>query len=108
MHNNHISHYETLSQLTAKMRDAAQASEWDSLVELEQNCSQQVSKMRSEKIDNSQLDESSRQRKIQLIKKILADDAQVREHTEDWMQQMQRIMKSGRQEQQLQRAYGSV
>lgn len=100
-----ITSYESLSALTGKMRDAATQGEWDALISLEQQCSRQVAMMRS--LDSgTALDESSRQRKVQLIKKILADDADIRNRTESWMGQLQRIMQSNRQEQRLQHAYG--
>lgn len=101
-----IMNYESLSAITAQMREAAVQGEWDQLVNLEQQCSRHVASMKP--LDQSiVLDESSRQRKIQLIKKILADDAEIRNHTETWMRQLCNIMQSGRQEQRLHQAYGS-
>jgi flagellar protein FliT len=87
------------------MRDAAVQGEWDQLAGLEQLCSQHVATMKSADTSAS-LDEPSRQRKIQLIKKILADDAEIRNRTEAWMGQLQRIMQNGRHEQRLQQTYG--
>jgi flagellar protein FliT len=46
-----------------------------------------------------------RAQKIALLKKILADDAEVRNRTESWMEQLQRIMQSSRSEQRLQQTY---
>lgn len=100
-----ITNYETLSALTEQMREAAVQGEWDKLVSIEQQCSQQVAAMRPADA-TAVLDEPARQRKIQLIRKILADDAEIRNHTEVWMGQLQRIMQSNRQEQRLQQAYG--
>ncbi|MDD2721916.1 MAG: flagellar protein FliT [Gallionella sp.] len=102
-----LTHYESLSGLTAQMRTAAQSGEWDTLIGLEQQCSRHVEQMRAV-TTNISLDESSRQRKIQLIKKILADDAAIRNQTESWMGQLQRIMQSNRQEQRLNRSYGAA
>lgn len=100
-----ISNYESLSVLTSQMRDAAVQGEWDQLIDLEQQCSQHVATMKP--VDTfDTLDASTRQRKVHLIKKILADDAEIRNHTEAWMGQLQRIMHSNRQEQRLQQAYG--
>ncbi len=102
-----ITNYESLSALTGQMRDAAMHGEWDKLVDIEKQCSQQVSVIKP--MDTTAvLDESARQRKIQLIKKILADDAEIRNHTQTWMGQLQRIMQSNRQEQRLQLAYGEM
>lgn len=100
-----ITNYESLSSITNQMREAAVHGEWDQLIELEQQCSRHVSTMQP--VDTTvQLDEPSRQRKIQLIKKILADDAEIRNRTELWMGQLQSIMQNNRQEQRLQQAYG--
>lgn len=99
-----VGNYETLSVLTGQMRMAAQEGEWDHLIELEQQCSRQVAAMRPAD-ERSMLDETSRQRKIQLIKQILADDADIRNRTQTWMTQLQRIIQSNRKEQRLHQAY---
>jgi flagellar protein FliT len=100
-----ITNYESLSAITSQMRDAAVHGEWDQLIGLEQQCSQHVATMKP--VDaTAMLDEPARQRKIQLIKKILADDAEIRNRTETWMGQLQRIIQSNRQEQRLHQAYG--
>lgn len=100
-----ITNYESLSALTGQMREAAVHGEWDKLVDIEKQCSQQVEAIKP--MDATvMLDESARQRKIQLIKKILADDAEIRSRTVAWMGQLQRVMQSNRQEQRLQHAYG--
>lgn len=100
-----IMNYESLSAITSQMRDAAVHGEWDQLVGLEQQCSLHVATMKP--VDAAaMLDEPTRQRKIQLIKKILADDAEIRDRTEAWMGQLRHIMQCNRQEQRLQQAYG--
>jgi flagellar protein FliT len=101
-----VGNYETLSVLTGQMRMAAQEGEWDHLVELEQKCSRQVAAMRPMD-ERSTLDETNRQRKIQLIKQILADDADIRNRTQTWMAQLQSIIQSNRKEQRLHQAYES-
>lgn len=100
-----ITNYELLSLLTAQMRDAAMHGEWKQLVQLEQQCSRHVVTMKAANAE-AELDEPARQRKIQLIKKILVDDAAIRNRTEKWMGQLQRIMQSNRHEQRLQQTYG--
>ncbi|TAN52114.1 MAG: flagellar protein FliT [Methylococcaceae bacterium] len=102
-----IMNYESLSALTGRMRDAAAHGEWDALVGLERQCGRHVAAMKLADAATA-LDEPARQRKIQLIKKILADDADIRNRTEAWMAQLQRIMQSNRHEQRLQQTYGGV
>lgn len=100
-----IANYESLSAITDQMRVAAVHGKWDQLLDLERQCGHHIATMKPEE-PTAILDGPSRQRKIQLIRKILADDAEIRNHTEVWMGQLQRIMQSNRHEQQLQHAYG--
>ena len=101
-----IENYESLSSLTGQMRAAAMEGEWDRLVELEEQCGRHVASMK-ELDATATLDEEARLRKVALIRKILADDAEIRNLTEPWMAQLQRIMQSARQEQRLLEAYSS-
>ncbi len=100
-----IEKYESLARITAKMREAAVQSEWDLLVELEELSSAQVAELKE--IDLRPIDEATRIRKVALIKRILADDAEIRSKIEPWMDQLQRIMDAARSEDRLQRAYTS-
>ncbi len=102
-----IHHYESLAMITAQMRDAAINEEWDQLIVLEQQCSAQVALMKLADAA-ANLDEPTRQLKIQLIHKILDDDKEIRSRTAGWMQQLQRIIQSNHQEQRLQRAYSAA
>jgi len=101
-----ITHYEVLSNLTEQMREAAAQGEWDKLVSIEQQRGRQVAVMRLTDASVT-LDEPSWQCKMQLIRKILADDTKIRHHTEKWIGQLQCIMQSNRQEQRLLQAYGN-
>ena len=98
-----IDKYESLAEITAKMRQAALQNEWDLLVELEEQSSAQVAELKL--LDLTPIDEATRLRKVALIKKILADDAAIRSKMEPWMDQLQRIMDSARSEDRIQKAY---
>jgi flagellar protein FliT len=98
-----IENYQFLSGITEKMREAAALGEWDHLVELEKQCSQRVAIMKLQ--DNVAVDEVTRLQKVELIKKILADDAAIRSKTEPWMAQLEHLMQSTRTEQRLQQTY---
>lgn len=101
-----IENYEFLSSITTQMRVAATHGHWDQLVELEKNCSRHVELIKNQDIGIA-LDESTRLRKVQLIRQILADDAEIRNQTEPWVAQLQRIMHSTGQEIRLQQSYSS-
>ncbi|MFA6014019.1 MAG: flagellar protein FliT [Gallionellaceae bacterium] len=97
--------YESLSTITGKMREAAAQGDWDLLVELEEQSRARVEEMKL--LDLAPIDEATRLRKVTLIRKILADDAEIRSKTEPWMAQLQRIMSNARSEDRLQKAYSS-
>lgn len=101
-----IKNYEFLSSITAQMRVAATLSQWDQLAALEKQCSQHIDVMKTQGVGIPP-DESTRLRKVELIHKILADDAEIRNYTEPWMAQLQRIMHSTGQERRLQQTYSS-
>jgi flagellar protein FliT len=101
--NSVIENYQHLSNITAQMRTAAVHGEWDQLAELEEQCSQHVASMKQQ--DLAPLDESIRRQKVALIRKILADDAAIRDQTLPWMAQLQRNIQSSRSEQRVKQAY---
>lgn len=98
-----VEDYQRLSVITGKMRAAAAAGEWDELVALERRCAKQVAELQPH--DGVPADEASRKQKVALIKQMLADDKAIREQTEPWMRQLEKIMQSARSEQRLQQAY---
>jgi flagellar protein FliT len=100
--------YAAVSVKSGAMLEAAKASDWDRLVELEQECRALVDTLRrddSTSRDAPRPDPGYIRRKYDLIRKVLADDAQIRRYTEPWMEQLQVFLGSARQEQRLQRAY---
>lgn len=101
-----IENYESLSSIMGQMRAAATQGEWDHLVELESQCSRQVEAMKA--VDaTARIDENTRLSKVALIKKILADDKEIRNHTEQWMAQLQNLIQSAGQERRLHQAYST-
>lgn len=87
--------YESMSELSSRMVTAARENDWNTLVSLEN----QVASLRDRLPANdpsTQLNAAERSRKLSLVKRILADDAEVRRHTEPWMEQVQRFLRSGR------------
>jgi flagellar protein FliT len=98
-----LEEYQHLSGITGQMRDAAAAGEWDLLIALEKECKRKVEDIKPHDVVPANPDERSQ--KIALLKKILADDADIRSRTETWMGQLQRIMQSTRSEQRLRKSY---
>lgn len=92
--NDVLSMYENIAGLTSKMVLAARTSNWDSLEHLEKQCaSEAVATLGGA---TPALSGAKRQRKIDLLKQILANDREIRHITEPWMTQLPGVMPGAR------------
>ena len=85
-----LDRYQEISALSARMVDAARTGDWDGLVVLERRVAEIRDRLMSAPVGS--LSEPARIH--DLIQRILADDAEVRRHTEPWMEQV-RLLLSG-------------
>lgn len=97
--------YDRLSRTTGCMLNAAQRGDWEGLVNLERDCADLVAQLSALENDES-LPHALRARKQALIRKVLADDAAIRNITEPWVQQLETMLSANRREQQLLKTYG--
>ncbi|MET3117831.1 flagellar protein FliT [Undibacterium sp. GrIS 1.8] len=101
-----MSIYENVAHITDQMLNAARTGDWDLLARLENDCSSQVQTLKANEV-NTELPPDLRNKKIQIIKKILADDKEIRDLTEPWMAQLANLMKSSESSRKLSQAYGA-
>ena len=100
-----ISLYETVADIVDQMLAAARAGDWDHLSELETHCARHVQTLRNDESPIA-LSGPIRERKVEIIHKILADDREIRNLTEPWMAQLSALMNSASAERKLSNAYG--
>ena len=87
--NDVLSMYENLTGLSGQMKVAAQAGDWNGFDKL----NVQASVAAGAAIGGvPALDGAKRQRKIDLIKQLMANDRAIRDVTEPWMGQVERAM----------------
>lgn len=98
--------YESMSELTAQMLSAARSRDWDKLVELESRCAGHVRTLQ-ESEGRLALDGASRDRKVSLIHKILADDRAIRDITSPWMAELAALINSTGNQRKLRSVYGA-
>ncbi len=100
-----IDMYQDMSALSAEMVEAARANEWERLVTLERS----VSLLREALVamEDAGLSEEQIGLKAALIRRILDDDAEVRRHTEPWMEQVRQFLGGPARRHQVERAYGA-
>ena len=96
--------YEEISRTTGQMLAAAHSDDWDGLVALEKDCSGMFARL-FEVEDGAPRDAEFQRRKGELIRGVLADDAQIRLLVEPWLVQLTAMIGSTRQQNRLSRAY---
>jgi len=97
--------YSSLAVKSGQMLDAAKSSDWERLIELEQDCRKMAETLKRVEAGAPRLDADHLRRKVELIQKVLADDAAIRSYAEPRMAQLQALIGSTLQEQRLQHAY---
>jgi flagellar protein FliT len=101
-----IQTYESVLAVTGEMLEAARGEDWDRLVEREKRCRELIDTLIQAR-DEVALDSDTRRRKAEIIRKVLADDAAIRDLTQPWLARLQHLMTSAGRERQLHAAYGA-
>jgi flagellar protein FliT len=96
--------YEAVLRVTSKMLEAARKTDWDKLIALESECrvliEELISRNGAHKLSREQL-----ARKAVIIRKVLADDAEIRNLTEAGMARLQWMLGGAVQQRKLREAY---
>lgn len=98
--------YQDMSALSAGMVEAARTQDWERLVDLERS----VIALRKALInndDNASLSSAERELKAVIIRRILDDDAEVRCHTEPWMEHVRQYLGDSARRRSVQKAYSA-
>lgn len=96
--------YEEMRMLSSRMVEAARAGDWENLIGLERD----VTRLRNTlmaTLENNNATVADQARKRKLIQRILEDDAEVRRHTEPWMERMRKYLGDGTRRHDVQKAY---
>jgi len=102
-----IAVYAAMAELTEGMLAAAAAGDWDQLVVLEQQCSAHVRTLQA-KEPQQPMQGEQRERKVDLIRRMLNADRQIRDLTMPWMAQLSALINNTGAERRLANAYGGV
>lgn len=102
-----LSVYEAMVDLTEQMVAAASSNDWDRLVALENRCSAHVQTLKDNEAVVA-LNGPSRLKKVEIIKKMLADDRKIRDLTMPWMAQLSALINSTGTQRRLASAYGGA
>ena len=103
--NEMLATYESLSELTGTMLNAARQGEWDHLATLEKRCQGHVGNLMQ--AAPMKLNEHEQRTKIAIIRTILQNDAQIRALTEPRLHELQQRLHVMRTAQRSVEAYGA-
>ncbi|MFP5506242.1 MAG: flagellar protein FliT [Gammaproteobacteria bacterium] len=103
--NEMLAAYESLSELTGTMLDAARDGEWDELAALEKRCRGYVGSLME--AGPAKLSEAESRVQVAIIRTILQRDAQIRALTEPRLHELQQRLASTRTARRSLDAYGA-
>jgi flagellar protein FliT len=101
-----LSTYEAIAALTGEMLAAARASNWDRLADLEKDCAALIDKLRAEPAP-APAEPGFVRRKAEIIHRVLADDAAIREITQPWLATLRDLLQQSARASTVSRAYGA-
>jgi flagellar protein FliT len=100
-----VSLYEAMVGISDQMVQAANDSDWDRLVLLEQQCAVFVGRLRDS--EPQPLAGRERVQKVEAIRKMLDADRKIRDLADPWMVQLTALISNTGTERRLARAYGT-
>jgi flagellar protein FliT len=102
---NTITTYEAIEKLTSQMLLAAKAEDWDKLTALESDCAKYIEQLKFYE-NVLPLSKDASQLKAASIKRILADDREIRNLVSPKMAKLSALMNSSQNGKKLNRTYG--
>jgi flagellar protein FliT len=97
--------YEALAAASSRMLAAARAQDWDGLLAAESDCARLVERARAQP-EPATLGSEERQRKRDIIRRMLAEDAEIRSRLQPWMAQLDQLLHTADRRRRVERSYG--
>ena len=93
-----LDYYEEVRLISLRMLDAARNSDLDALIAGERRCAAVIARLQL-------LDKSAKKRANEIIRAILAHDAEIRDLTQPWLRQLEAHMGTSRMTRKVAAAY---
>ena len=87
-----MAYYESIGHVTRLMLRAAEEQDWDMLLDAEACCARLIDRLQAMMDDHTVLAPEDSRRKHEIIRKVLADDAQIRLLTQPWLRQLETML----------------
>ncbi|TXI73700.1 MAG: flagellar protein FliT [Limnohabitans sp.] len=89
-----IDYYKAIEDSSVKMLEAARVQDWDGVVRYEGACAVLIEQLRH-RAQTVQLQDEDRLEKARIMRRILENDAQIRNLAEPWVQHLDQQMHGG-------------
>ena len=83
-----LQHYEAIAQSSCAMLAAARTGDWIEVERLEERCGALIAILKAADERPGSLSAADDERRMSLLRQILADDAFIRGHAEPWLEPM--------------------
>ena len=83
--------YEAIADASRLMLAAARADDWDQVARLEDGCRELIAQL-EQAARTQRLGAAEQRRRIELLRAILANDAEMRVRAEPWLRQLERLI----------------
>ena len=98
--------YLSIAAASERMLEAARANNWDDLAAAEQECARRVAVLKEHQIDTgAKVDEPDRRRRMHILGRILAHDAEIRNLATPWLGKLEQLLASSSRERRAGNAY---
>jgi flagellar protein FliT len=101
-----VERYRRMADASGRMLGAARIDDWDEVCKIERECADLVAEL-SKMGDLAPADATLRAQKLELMKKVLADDAEIRHLSQPWLRKLDTMMRGPATIDRLKRAYGA-
>ncbi len=81
-----LKHYEAIAQASCAMLEAARADDWIEVARQEERCAALIAILKAADERPESLSATDDERRMHLLRQILADDALIRGHAEPWLE----------------------
>jgi len=105
MSNDSLTYYESIGHVSQLMLTAARQGDWDTLIDAEQCCAALIQRLQAIDEPESTLGPVGRKRKQQIIRRILAEDAEIRDLAQPWLRQLESHLGHARRVRDVQATY---
>ncbi len=100
-----VERYRRMADASRRMLDVARVDDWDRVCTVEKECATLVAEL-SAMGDLAPTDPSLRQQKVDLLRRVLADDAELRLLSQPWLRKLDAVLRSPQTAARLDRTYG--